>query len=60
MRLLTDARLDDKAVPPRNDFFRRYDSKQLTELNITGSMFSQKDVDDLIKFLQIHKYCFKK
>lgn len=60
MRLLPQAFLGGELIMPRSERHEHYQGKLIDELNLTVNLYSQKDVDELIKYLQIHKHCFEK
>ena len=39
-------------------FIRRLDGSRCDELDLTITLNSKQDVDDLIEFLKISRYCF--
>lgn len=53
--------LDGKLVRPALHRAKRtlYDGKKLDRLEISDNLYSQQDVQDLIDFLQVQKYCFE-
>ncbi len=44
----------------RRDYPEQYDGRRLDELVLTAAMTSQADVENVIHYLQIHKFCFDK
>jgi len=51
--------LNGKTVPQLSRG-RGYDGKKVDEFLIFGILKSRLDVDKLIDFLEVHKYCFDK
>lgn len=42
------------------DYPAQYDGYRLDELTLTTTMTTKADVENVIEYLQIHKFCFDK
>ena len=56
---LIEAYFDRKKVPKANNSKYPYDGRLLDVLFVSKACESRRDVEELIEFLNVHRFCFK-
>lgn len=58
----TTAKFEGKEIKfhKKDILYKRYDGYMVDELLLYSTITSQQDCDDLILFLEVHKFCFNK
>ena len=60
--LETTAKFEGKEIKfhKKGILYKRYDGYTVDELLLYSTLTSQQDCEDLILFLEVHKFCFNK
>ena len=57
--IVAEASFEGEKVNPNNSKFP-FDGSRLTNLKINAMCTSRDDIEELIQYLEVHKFCFDK